>query len=104
MLYATYPNPRNASLMISHLQWEIPWRRAWQPSRVFLPGESLGQGSLVGYSSWGPKGIRHNLATKQQQNKRINCDKLTRAKKTGEKRRDDKKDVSMFFERKQMNE
>ena len=69
-----------------------------------MPGESLGQGSLVGYSSWGPKGIRHNLATKQQQNKRINCDKLTRAKKTGEKRRDDKKDVSMFFEREQMNE
>ena len=29
---------------------KIPWRRAWQPSPVFLPGESHGQRSLVGYS------------------------------------------------------
>ena len=27
----------------------IPWRRAWQPTPVFLPGESHGQRSLVGY-------------------------------------------------------
>ena len=27
---------------------KIPWRRAWQPSPVFLPGESHGQKSLVG--------------------------------------------------------
>ena len=27
----------------------FPWRRAWQPSPVFLPGESHGQKSLVGY-------------------------------------------------------
>ena len=31
---------------------EIPWRRAWQPTPVFLPGESHGQRSLVGYSPW----------------------------------------------------
>ena len=31
---------------------KIPWRRAWQPTPVFLPGESHGQRSLVGYSSW----------------------------------------------------
>ena len=30
-------------------------RRAWQPTPVFLSGESEGQGSLVGYSPWGPK-------------------------------------------------
>ena len=29
---------------------KIPWRGAWQPSPVFLPGESHGQRSLVGYS------------------------------------------------------
>ena len=29
---------------------KIPWRRAWQPTLVFLPGEHLGQRSLVGYS------------------------------------------------------
>ena len=28
----------------------IPWRRAWQPTPVFLPGESHGQRSLEGYS------------------------------------------------------
>ena len=34
---------------------KIPLRRAWQPTLVFLPGESLGQRSLVGYSPWGHK-------------------------------------------------
>jgi len=28
---------------------KIPWREAWQPTPVFLPGESHGQGSLAGY-------------------------------------------------------
>ena len=34
---------------------EIPQRREWQPTPVFLPGESCGQRSLVGYSPRGPK-------------------------------------------------
>ena len=34
---------------------KIPWRRAWQPTPVFLPGESHKQRSLVGYRPWGPK-------------------------------------------------
>ena len=34
---------------------KIPWRRAWQPTPVFLLGESHGQRSLVGYS---PRGRR----------------------------------------------
>ena len=29
---------------------KIPWRRKWQPTRVFLPGNSRGQRSLAGYS------------------------------------------------------
>ena len=29
------------------------WRRKWQPTPVFLPGESHGQGSLVGCRLWG---------------------------------------------------
>ena len=29
---------------------KIPWKRAWQPTAVFLPGESHEQRSLVGYS------------------------------------------------------
>ena len=34
---------------------KIPWRRTWQPTPVFLPRESHGQRSLVGYSPWGCK-------------------------------------------------
>ena len=34
---------------------KIPWRREWQPTPVFLPGEFHGQRSLVGYSSSGHK-------------------------------------------------
>ena len=29
------------------------WRRQWQPTPVFLPGESQGRGSLVGCRLWG---------------------------------------------------
>ena len=29
------------------------WRRKWQPTPVFLPGESQGWGSLVGCRLWG---------------------------------------------------
>ena len=32
---------------------KIPWRRAWQPTPVLLPGESHGQRSLAGCSPWG---------------------------------------------------
>ena len=35
---------------------KIPWRRAWQPTPVFLPGEFHGQRSQVGYSPRGRKG------------------------------------------------
>ena len=41
---------------------KIPWRKKWQPTPVFLPGESRGQRSLVGYSLW-----THDLSSKQQQ-------------------------------------
>ena len=41
----------------------IPQRRKWQPTPVFLPGKSHRQRSLVGYSSWDPR-VRHDLATK----------------------------------------
>ena len=32
---------------------KIPWRRAWQPTPVFLPGESYGLRSLAGCTPWG---------------------------------------------------
>ena len=32
-----------------------PGEGKWQPTQAFLPGEFHGQGSLMGYSSWGRK-------------------------------------------------
>ena len=37
---------------------KMPWKRAWQPTPIFLPGESHGQRSLAGYSPWGPSRTR----------------------------------------------
>ena len=42
---------------------KICWRRAKQPSSVFLPGESHGQRSLAGYSLWGHKELDTTEAT-----------------------------------------
>ena len=39
---------------------KIPWRRAWQLTPVFLPGESHGQRSLAGYS---PNGCKESDTT-----------------------------------------
>ena len=39
----------------SHWVGKIPWKRAWQSTPAFLPGEFLGWSSLVGYSPWGHK-------------------------------------------------
>ena len=41
--------------------------RKWQPTPVFLPGNSHGQRSLAGYSPRVYKRVGHDLATKQQQ-------------------------------------
>ena len=40
---------------IIDLAWAQIWRKKWQPTLVFLPGESQGQRSLKGYSPWGHK-------------------------------------------------
>ena len=44
---------------------KIPWRRAWQPTPVFLPGEFHGQRSLAGYSPQGHKELDTTEATEQ---------------------------------------
>ena len=36
------------------------WRKKWQPTPVFLPGESQGRGSLVGCHLWGPHRVGHD--------------------------------------------
>ena len=43
------------------------WRRKWQPTPVFLPGESQGRGSLVGCRLWGCTESDTTEATYQQQ-------------------------------------
>ena len=35
----------------------IPWRRAWQPTLIFLSGGSHGERSLAGYSPWGRRDL-----------------------------------------------
>ena len=43
------------------------WRRKWQPTPVFLPGESQGQRCLVGCRLWGRTESDTTEATQQQQ-------------------------------------
>jgi len=35
--------------------WVSPWRRKWQLTPVFFPGQIYRQKSLVGYSPWSYK-------------------------------------------------
>ena len=39
--------------MATHSNGKGNWRRKWQPTPVFLPGESQGRGSLGGSNPWG---------------------------------------------------
>ena len=45
------------------------WRRKWQPTPVFLPGDSQGRGSLVGCLLWGHTKSDMTEATSQQHSK-----------------------------------
>src|SRR5574339_2417 len=45
----------------------LHWRRKWHPTPVFLPGESQGRGSLVGFCLWGRTESDTTEATQQQQ-------------------------------------
>ena len=47
---------------VQSLGWKTPWRRAWQPTPVFLPGES--QRILGGLQSMGSQRVGHDWATK----------------------------------------
>ena len=40
------------------------WRRKWQPTPVFLPGESHGQRSLAGHGPWGRRELDMTEVTK----------------------------------------
>ena len=60
------PNPKETDMRrykrCGFVPWirKIPWRRAWQPTPVLLPGESHGQRSLEGYS---PQGCKESNTT-----------------------------------------
>ena len=45
---------------VQSLVWEDPLEKGVAPTPVFLPGQSPGQGSLVGYSPWGCKRVGYN--------------------------------------------
>ena len=47
--------PGTQETWIPSLDREDPWRRAWQPTPVFLPGKSHGQKSLADYGPSGSK-------------------------------------------------
>ena len=71
--------PASAGDSGSILGSEIPRRRKWKPTPVFLPGKSHVQQSLVG-KPWGLQRVRHDLVTKQQQQRKYR-EELNRAKK-----------------------
>ena len=54
--------PAMRETWLQSLGWEDPWRRKWQPTPVFLPGEPHGQRSLAGYS---PRGRKESDTTEQ---------------------------------------
>ena len=55
-------SPGMQETQVQSLGWEDPWRRKWQPTPVFVPGESHGQRVLVGYS---PRGCKESDTTEQ---------------------------------------
>ena len=58
---------------------KIAWRRAWQPTPVFLPEESHGQRSLVGYSPWTHKEsdtTERLRTTRKASGRTVNCNTL----------------------------
>ena len=66
------PTARKLQLNLS-LFTSIHWRRKWQPTPVFLPGESQGQGSLVGIRLWGHTVSDMTKAIQQQQRQHHLC-------------------------------
>ena len=58
----TYQCRRHTRLGFGPQTRKIPWKRAWEPTPVFLPGESHGQRSLAGYS---PQGCKESDTTEQ---------------------------------------
>ena len=61
VLLGSLARPRRCLLSRNHWVGKILWRRAWQPTPVFLPGESYGQRSPVArLHSTGSQRVRHD--------------------------------------------
>ena len=56
--------PAMQKTSVQSLGWEICWRRAWQPTPVFLPGESPETEEPGWLESMGSQRVRHNWVTK----------------------------------------
>ena len=63
----TFSKEGTAESVISGSPKTLSWRRKWQPTPVFLPGESQGRGRLVGCRLWGHTESDTTEATQQQQ-------------------------------------
>ena len=66
---AVHGDPKSRSRLSDSLSFFtfMHWRRKWQPTPVFLPGESQGQGRLVACRLWGRTESDTTEATQQQQ-------------------------------------
>ena len=66
----TVKNPPACNAGFDPWVGKIPWRRKWQPTPVFLPGESHGRRSLMGYSPRVAKSqthwVRHSTVWSQE--------------------------------------
>ena len=61
MVLVVKNRPANAGDMRCEFDpWEDPWRRSWQPTPVFLPGEYLQTKEASGLESIGSQRVRHN--------------------------------------------
>ena len=55
-------------MLVQSLGLEDPWRRKWQPTPVFVPGEFHRQRALVGYS---PRGCKESDTTEQLADRKV---------------------------------
>ena len=56
--------PAMRDIWVRSLGWEYPWRRSWQTTSVFLPGESQWTEEPGGLQSMGSQIVGHDQATK----------------------------------------
>ena len=52
--------PEMQETWVQSLGWEVPWRKAWQPTPVFLPGESPWTEEPGRLQSMMPQRVGHN--------------------------------------------